>query len=137
MAEKKAFELLRRLLQKQDLKKEAAALINAWWRIVKIKKLQKANEDELMNTQVKSQMKALGLLKLQTKTFLAVQVFVDEIFQKRLEMFKKERQRVQRKGIPLSENLQKINQLIENHLNELNNALRTFNVMRERIDKFI
>jgi hypothetical protein len=31
--------------------------------------------------------------------------FVEEIFQKKLEHFKKERQRVLRKGIPLSENL--------------------------------
>lgn len=35
--------------------------------------------------------------------------FFEEIFQKKLEHFKKERQRVLRKGIPLSENLQKIN----------------------------
>jgi hypothetical protein len=31
--------------------------------------------------------------------------FIEEIFQKKLEHFQKERQRVLRKGIPLSENL--------------------------------
>lgn len=35
--------------------------------------------------------------------------FIEEVFQKKLDHFKKERQRVLRKGIPLSENLQKIN----------------------------
>jgi hypothetical protein len=39
LAEQKAFELLRRLIQKKELKKEAAGLIHAWWRVIKIKKL--------------------------------------------------------------------------------------------------
>lgn len=45
-----------------------------------------------------------------TKANIAdVSMFVNEIFMKKVEQFKKERQRVLRKGIPLSENLQKIN----------------------------
>ena len=99
LAEYKAFELLRRLIQKQDLKKEAASLINAWWRLVKIRKLQKS--EATLTTQVKNQAKALGLMRLNAKTFSAVQIFVDEIFQKKLEQFKKERQRVLKKGILL------------------------------------
>lgn len=124
LAEEKAFELLRRIILKQGLKREAAALINSWWRVVKIKRHMRSENS--FNTQVKSQIKALGLSKKLARQRTVLNFFAEEIFEKKLDNFRKERQRMQRKGIPLSENLMKINQLVETHLKELNAAMHIF-----------
>jgi hypothetical protein len=41
LAEQKAYELLSRLLQKEELKKQAVGLIASWWRAKKAKLLEK------------------------------------------------------------------------------------------------
>lgn len=75
--------------------------------------------------------------KKEFKSFKIFSTFVSEIFNKKLEAFRRERQRIQRKGIPLSENLQKINTLVDVHLKELGAAMLTFRIMRSNIEKLI
>ncbi|CDW85304.1 UNKNOWN [Stylonychia lemnae] len=131
LAEQKAFELLRRLIQKEELKREAAALISAWWRTRKLRKIQQKKFLESI------EYKKLGTKKNSWRSIISLATFAQEIFIKRMSQFQKERQRVLRQGIPLSENLQKINKLIENHLKELNNAMMTFREMRKNVEKLI
>jgi len=92
LAEEKAFELLRRIILKQNLKREAAALINSWWRVVKIKRNMRSESS--LNTQVKYQIKALGLSKKLERQRAALNFFAEEIFDKKLDNFRKERQRM-------------------------------------------
>ena len=62
----------------------------------------------------------------QQTSMFAVNQIAEEIFHRRLEQFRNERQRIQKKGIPLSENLMKINSLVEMHLKDLNAAMAIF-----------
>eukprot|EP00347_Sterkiella_histriomuscorum_P010844 403374708 len=133
LAEQKAFELLRRLIQKQELKKEAAALIIAWWRARKFRKLHQ--KKTIHTSDLTKYATFIGKQKKAPKSMMNIINFAQDVFVKRINQFQKERQRIQKQGIPLSENLQKINKLIENHLKELNNAMMTFREMRKNIEK--
>lgn len=77
----------------------------SWWRTLKLRK--KAIN---MNTYMQTQAKSMVMAKFAVRHNIGnIAYFVEEIFHKKLEHFKKERHRVLRKGIPLSENLLKIN----------------------------
>jgi hypothetical protein len=58
-----------------------------------------------MNTITAKNAHILGVSRQHAQSYAALSVFVDEIFQKKIEQFKKERQRILKKSIPLSENL--------------------------------
>jgi hypothetical protein len=83
-SQSKAFELLSRLRQRASLKKDAALLIKAWWR---------------HRTALRSQHPNGGS--------------IEEVFEKRMQLFKVERQEVRPKSVPMSENLAVIDGLLE------------------------
>jgi hypothetical protein len=60
-----------------------------------------------------------------------------EIFEKRLEVFKSERTAVQSKPIPITENLARIDNLLDTHIRELYNSMILFKGMKHSVENTV
>lgn len=91
LAEQKAFELLRRLIQRKELQKEAASVIHAWWRARKLHILELKKSEQ--RSEMRNYVQIIGLSKGRGghRSLLAISAFANEIFYKKLEQFRKDR----------------------------------------------
>lgn len=106
-AQAKAYELLQRLQKRNDLRQDAALLIQSWWQYYQ----SRLNPEYRRNTSEASTL---------NNSFRRATVFnysqLNDVYLKRVETFKKSRRYVEKKGVPLEDSLGKTNSIIQEHI---------------------
>ncbi|TNV81369.1 hypothetical protein FGO68_gene17563 [Halteria grandinella] len=123
-AQSKAYELLQRLEKRKELREDAALLIQAWWIYIQARLYP---FDRRLNTSGSES-------RFSTDSTMRNFTQLNEIYHKRVEIFRKQRSLVERKKIPLQDSLSKTNSLMKQYLLDARVSVSQMEPIKESIE---